>query len=223
LVICGHKSGIVMVEGGANTVPEKDLIEAILFGYEGLQPLIKIQEDLIREVGKEKRKIEIPQKDENLIKKVRDKYTSDIYSILDFPDKISRKKRNSEVRDLIKKECATEDTDNSVFINQIIDDIEYVELRRRIVDEERRIDGRKLTDVRPISCNTGLLKRAHGSALFTRGETQVLTTVTLGTKEDEQRMDDLSGEITKSFMLHYNFPPFSVGEINHFVHHLEEK
>ncbi|AOX01916.1 polyribonucleotide nucleotidyltransferase [Moorena producens PAL-8-15-08-1] len=226
LVVAGSPQGVIMVEAGANQLPEQDIIEAIDFGYEAVQDLIKAQQDLLEELGIEIVIAEPPAVDSNLEEFIRDRATDKIKAILSQFD-LDKKGRDvalDEVKDTaVKAEIAElkEDdpirvavTENSALVDKLFKSLTKKLMRTQIVEDGVRVDGRKLDQVRPVSCQTSLLpQRVHGSALFNRGLTQVLSTVTLGTPGDAQTLDDLNPEDEKRYLHHYNFPPFSVGEV----------
>ena len=203
---------LVMLEGGSYEVEEDVMVEAIQFGLESIRPVIELQDQLRQAIGKEKREVEQVEIDEVLRGKISDAATSGIKEAYATTDKLERRIKLRQVRESVTTEFASEDAEVSSMMKDILEGLEKSTLRDMILNEKRRMDGRSSTDIRPISSETGLLPRTHGSALFTRGETQALALVTLGTSSDEQRMDYISGEEMRSFILHYNFPPFSVGE-----------
>jgi polyribonucleotide nucleotidyltransferase len=213
LIVAGSKTGVVMVEGGADMAPEADMLEAIFFGHQALQPLIAIQEELVAQCGKPKRAFEPPAKDEELASKLSSMAAERISQALVIPDKMERYSAMRQLKSEIFASLgeAYEERKEEVF--DLLGDIQKKISRNMILNEGRRIDGRRFDEIRPISCEVGILPRPHGSALFTRGETQVLGVLTLGSGQDEQRVETLSGEEMRPFMLHYNFPPFSVGEV----------
>ncbi|NET82337.1 MAG: polyribonucleotide nucleotidyltransferase [Moorea sp. SIO1F2] len=226
LVVAGSPQGVIMVEAGANQLPEQDIIEAIDFGYEAVQDLIKAQQDLLEELGIDIVIGEPPAVDSNLEEFIRDRATDKIKAVLSQFD-LDKNRRDvalDEVKDsAVKAEIAqlTEDdpirvavTENSALVDKLFKSLTKKLMRTQIVEEGVRVDGRKLDQVRPVSCQISLLpQRVHGSALFNRGLTQVLSTVTLGTPGDAQTLDDLNPEDEKRYLHHYNFPPFSVGEV----------
>ncbi len=213
LIVAGSKTGVVMVEGGAKIVPEADMLEAIFFGHEAMQPLIAIQEQLQSAMGKPKRPFEPPQKDEELAQKVTATATTALREVIVIAEKMARHKAIREVKQQIFEELGEEYTERRGEVYEILDQVQKQVSRDLILKENRRMDGRRFDEIRPISCEVNILPRPHGSALFTRGETQVLGVMTLGSGQDEQRVETLSGEEMRPFMLHYNFPPFSVGEV----------
>jgi polyribonucleotide nucleotidyltransferase len=203
---------LVMMEGGADEVGEDVIVDAIDFGLEAMRPVIDLQDRMRQETGKAKRAVEIPLIDEALAAKVADAALPGLKEGYGLAVKMERYAKLDEVRRGVVKTLAAEDPSRKPEILDIIESLERRILREMILSGNRRIDGRSNTEIRPISSEIGLLPRAHGSALFNRGETQALVTVTLGTSHDEQRMDYIAGEERRSFLLHYNFPPFSVGE-----------
>jgi polyribonucleotide nucleotidyltransferase len=213
LMVAGSKTGVVMVEGGANMVPEADMLEAIFFGHQAMQPLIAIQEQLQAEMGKPKRLFQPPAEDDALASQLSDLASERIGQALTITDKIARYSALRELKAEIFQSMGDEYADRKEEVYEILSAIHKKIARNMILNEGRRIDGRKFDQIRPISCEVGILPRPHGSALFTRGETQVLGVLTLGSGQDEQRVETLSGEEMRPFMLHYNFPPYSVGEV----------
>jgi polyribonucleotide nucleotidyltransferase len=213
LIVAGSKTGVVMVEGGAEIASEKDMLEAIFFGHQAMQPLIAIQEQLVAEAGKAKRPFAPPVKDEALAAKLKEMAAPKIGQTLSIPDKLERYGAMRALKSDIFEALGEEYTDRKEEVYNLLGDIQKMISRDMILKEGRRIDGRRFDEIRPISCEVGILPRPHGSALFTRGETQVLGVLTLGSGQDEQRVETLSGEEMRPFMLHYNFPPYSVGEV----------
>jgi polyribonucleotide nucleotidyltransferase len=213
IIVAGSKTGVVMVEGSGNIVKENDMLEAIFFGHQALQPLIELQEKLQEATGKAKRPFIPPQKDETLVKTVETAAAARMRACLTIPDKMERSSAIRELKSEIFGSLGEAVADRGGEVYQILENLQKTVSRDLILKEGRRIDNRKFDEIRPISCEVGLLSRPHGSALFTRGETQVLGVLTLGSGPDEQRVETLSGEEFRPFMLHYNFPPFSVGEV----------
>jgi polyribonucleotide nucleotidyltransferase len=213
LIIAGSKTGVVMVEGGGNMVREADMLEAIFFGHQEMQPIIDIQLKLKETAGVTKRFYLPPIKDEELVRKIDTKAASSLREAILVPGKIKRNQAigavQSELFETLKNDYAHCETE----ISEIFHDLQKRIARELVLKEGRRIDGRKFDEIRSITCKTGILPRPHGSALFTRGETQVLGVLTLGSGPDEQRVETLLGEEFRPFMLHYNFPPYSVGEV----------
>jgi polyribonucleotide nucleotidyltransferase len=213
IFLSGSKDAIVMVEGGARIVPEGEILEALFAGHEAIQPLLQIQEDLRREMGKPKRHVPLAEIDHNIGRRVEELAQAKLKQALEIPEKLERYKRIAEVKDEVLGHAMAEFPDKQKDIKGAFEELKRNVFRGLVIHQERRIDGRGLKDIRPISCEVEVLPRTHGSALFTRGETQALVVATLGTASDEQRVDALIGEHFKKFMLHYNFPPFSVGEV----------
>ena len=211
LVVAGTKDAVLMVESEASSLTEKQMLDAIKFGHEKLIPVIKAIESLAKKSSNEAWKIE--EKDYSKLKnKISKELTKDLEKTFSEKDK----KKRSELVNLASEKCKSlfegDDTYSELEISLQLKNLEKDIVRTKILKSKKRIDGRGLSDVRPIKCEVGVLPRAHGSALFTRGETQALGTTTLGTAEDEQRIESLEGQKRVRFMLHYNFPPFSVGE-----------
>jgi polyribonucleotide nucleotidyltransferase len=213
LIVAGSKTGIVMVEGNADIVKETDMLEAIYFGHKGLQPLIELQEKLMEAVGVAKRPFLPPEKDQELVRKAESLAQSPMRDAILIPEKLKRYAALRDLKNAIVEKLGEEYSEREAEIYEILQDLQKQICRGLVLDEGRRIDNRKFDEIRPITCEAGLLPRPHGSALFTRGETQVLGVLTLGSGQDEQRVETLSGEEYRPFMLHYNFPPFSVGEV----------
>jgi len=213
IIVAGSKTGVVMVEGGGNIVSEKEMLDAIFFGHQGLQPLVDIQEKMRETCGKPKRVFMPPETDETLVTVVDEAAAGNIRKALSIPDKMPRYDAMRQVKKDLMESLGEEYADRGEEISKIFGDLKKSISRDIILKENSRIDNRKFDEIRPISCEVGLLSRPHGSALFTRGETQVLGVLTLGSGPDEQRVETLSGEEFRPFMLHYNFPPFSVGEV----------
>jgi polyribonucleotide nucleotidyltransferase len=203
---------LVMLEGKSLEVEEDVMVEAIKFGLESMRPVIALQDQICRTIGKAKRTVEPDDTDEELRKKIFDTATVSLKEAYTIPGKQERQAKLHQVRESVVAEFVSENAELGPMVKTVLSELEKKILRDMILNEKNRIDGRSNTDIRPISSETGILPRAHGSALFTRGETQVLAVLTLGTSADDQRMDYISGEEMRSFMLHYNFPPYSVGE-----------
>jgi polyribonucleotide nucleotidyltransferase len=203
---------LVMMEGGAEEVAEDIIVDAIDFGLEAMRPVIDLQDRMRQEAGKAKRVVPAPVADEALAAKVSEVALAGLLEGYGMARKMERYAKLGDVRKNAVQVLTAEDPSRKAKVLEIIESLERRILREMIIKENRRIDGRSTTEIRPISSEVGLLPRAHGSALFNRGETQALVTVTLGTSHDEQRMDYIAGEERRAFLLHYNFPPFSVGE-----------
>ena len=212
LIVAGTKSDVVMVEGDGTFVSEDDVLEAIFFGHQVLQPIIDMQIELRDAVGKEKRHFLTPSKDEELMLKVREIGEPHIKEALSCSEKVARQKKMSEAIDYVMESLREEYEDKEREIRDAIYDLEKRLARDKILREGKRVDGRSFTEVRPIECFVGILPRVHGSALFTRGETQAMVLTTLGTESDEQKIESIYGDTYRGFTFHYNFPPFSVGE-----------
>lgn len=213
LVVAGTEDAVAMVEGSALEMSESDLLEAIDLAHAEIKKLCAIQNKFRDMVGKPKRSFTVPVKDEDLKNKVKELTLEKITEAIVIPDKMRRQAALDEILKEVIKLLNKEEKDIAKDIAAIFNDIEKNLVRDMILTRNVRADGRTPEQIRPISAEVGLLPRTHGSALFVRGETQCLAVVTLGTTDDEQRIDSLDGETTKSFMLHYNFPPFSVGEV----------
>ena len=212
LIVAGGRSGIVMVEGGGLFVPESDMIEAIFYGYEAIQPMLQMQEEFRREIGKPKRAFQPDSADEALYKKIADTGTLLLKESISTPDKLERQLKVKEAKRSILESISESHEEGKSGIVEALDALEKKIIREMMLDEGKRIDGRSFKEVRPIECLVGVLPRVHGSALFTRGETQAMVLTTLGTERDEQRMESIYGNHFRSFIFHYNFPPYSVGE-----------
>lgn len=213
VVIAASEDSIIMVEGEAEEVSEADMLAALEFGHEQIKKLIALQKELIAEVGKPKMELPPPEDLSELTERVRALYGDRLTAALRITEKKERSKALNDLTESIIAQLAEEFPEKERQIKQIIHDDEKAMMRRMVLEEKRRLDGRGLDDIRPISIEVGVLPRAHGSALFTRGQTQALAATTLGTKMDEQIIEGLSGEYFKNYMLHYNFPPFSTGEV----------
>lgn len=213
IIVAGSKTGVVMVEGGAGIVPEADMMEAIYFGHRAMQPLIDMQVKLRDLVGVPKRPFTPREPDPALRDRVAEAAGGRLREALLHAGKTVRQQALRELRAEVLERLGPEAEGRREEVLEIFDDLKRRELRRLILEEGRRVDGRGPEDIRPISCEVAVLPRTHGSALFTRGETQVLGVLTLGSAQDEQRVETLYGEEMRPFMLHYNFPPFSVGEV----------
>jgi len=213
IIVAGSKTGVVMVEGGGNLVSEADMLEAIFFGHQSLQPLIDLQLKLRETNGAEKQTFTQAARSENLVSLLETEAPPLMREAIVIADKIKRYEALRVLKMQLVDKLGEAYADQTEEAYEILDDLQKKVCRDLILKEGRRIDGRQFDMVRPISCEVGILPRPHGSALFTRGETQVLGVLTLGSGQDEQRVETLSGEELRPFMLHYNFPPFSVGEV----------
>ena len=213
LVVAGTEDAVAMVEGSAQEMSEADLLEAIDLAHAEIKKLCRVQNEFREQVGKPKRTFTVPEKDEDLKHKVTELALEKITGAIVIPDKMRRQAALDEILKEITVLLNKEDKDITKDISAIFNEIEKNLVRDMILTRNVRADGRSPEQIRQISAEVGILPRTHGSALFIRGETQCLAVVTLGTTDDEQRIDSLEGETSKSFMLHYNFPPFSVGEV----------
>ena len=212
--VAGTTDSIMMVEGEAKEISEAEFLEAIRFAHTNIIELCNFQKEFAKEVGKPKRAIAIAEDDSQIISDVKAVCLEDIKSVFGtVMSKEDRKLKNNEIFDKVVTSLSEKYPDQEKKLGQIIHDIQYDVMREMILSESKRLDGRGMKDIRAISSEVSVLPRTHGSALFTRGQTQSLTTVTLGTKRDEQIIEGLKDESSKRFILHYNFPPFSTGEV----------
>ena len=218
LSVAGTKDAINMVESGSKEVSEETMIDAIIFGHEAIKELVSFQEEIIKEIGQEKISVELAKLDETLVKEVSEFATSKMLSAIQIKDKLEKyaaidKVKEDSVEYFTEKYQENEELDKIINdVKKIVDNIEAEEVRRLITEEHIRPDGRNMDEIRPLSASIDILARTHGSALFTRGQTQVLSTTTLGALGEHQILDGLGIEDEKRFMHHYNFPAFSVGE-----------
>jgi len=212
IVVSGSRDAVMMVEGEAQFLSEEEILDAIFFGHESLQPLIELQSKLAALVGVSKREFSVPAIDDALIARVTASAEPGVEKAVKIRTKQERYAALAENRVAVREALANDFPDAAADIATILGKVEKRVVRQMVTRDKIRIDGRDTRTIRPISCEIGVLPRAHGSALFTRGETQALVTTTLGTGSDEQRMDNIQGMEFKKFMLHYNFPPFCVGE-----------
>ena len=220
LAVAGTKDAINMVEAGSKEVSEEDMLGAIMFGHEKIKELIAFQEEIVKEVGKAKREIELYEVSEEIRKDVETRAKDRLLEAIKIKGKLERYGAidaiNEEVVAIYEEKEYKDDKEKKNILMQVKDvlhDIEKAEVRRLITEEKVRPDGRAITEIRPLNSQVDLLPRVHGSAMFTRGETQVLSVCTLGAQGDEQILDNVTDEETKRFMHHYNFPPYSVGEV----------
>jgi polyribonucleotide nucleotidyltransferase len=212
LVVAGSRDAVVMVEGGAEFVSEIDMIEAIDTAHRAILPILDAQDELQRKVGNTKEADPEVIIDEALIDAVKRLVGNEMQEVMTIGEKRLRRSSKKALKERVKEEIAAEFPDRQKEVEGILEDIEKESVRRTMVEQSIRIDGRRFDEIRPLSFEVGLLPRTHGSAIFTRGETQALAVATLGSSSDEQKIEALAGETFKSFMLHYNFPPYSVGE-----------
>ena len=214
IFMAASKDAILMVEGEANNISESVMLDALWYGHEQIQPIIAMQEELMQSVGKKKRNVEAPETDTELKNKIEAVAPERLRKALSIKDKQERYESLDTLHDEMSIEILGDEPESDTVkeFSQIFSDIKKEEMRSRLINENIRIDGRKPEEIRPITCETKVLPRTHGSALFTRGETQALAVITLGAREDEKMIETLDGISFKRFMLHYNFPSFSVGE-----------
>ena len=213
IIIAGTRSAIVMVEGWAAALSEQEVLDAIFFGHESLTPLLDLQDELVEKEGKPKMTVPEPDSDLDLTDKVKETALEKMLAAIQIPFKVERVEGIKRLKTEVKEALAEVYPGREQEISGCLKDLEKELMRTLITKEKRRIDGRTFDEVRPISCSVGELPRTHGSAVFTRGETQVLAVATLGSSDDEQRIESPVGQHYKHFMLHYNFTPFSVGEV----------
>ena len=212
LIVSGTEDAVVMVEGGAKEVPEEEVLDAILFAHEEIKKIVKLQEELRQVAGQEKFQFEVKELPEDLKEKIREKAFSQLEDVVTIKDKKERRKKIRELKEAIISELEIPEEEVKLA-EEVFDEAEKEFVRKMILEKGVRIDGRKPDEIRKITIEVGLLPGAHGSALFTRGQTQALVTTTLGTPEEYQLVEGLMPEEQKRFMLHYNFPPFCVGEL----------
>lgn len=214
LSVAGNKDAINMVEAGALEVPEEIMLEAIMFGHEEIKKLIAFQEQIVAEVGKEKIEVELFEIDEEIEKQIKAMCEDEMNAAIQTAEKQAREEAISAVKERVISHYEEQEADEETMkqVNTVLDKMVKDEVRRLITEEKIRPDGRKVDEIRPLSSEVGLLQRAHGSGLFTRGQTQALSICTLGPLGDVQIIDGLGLEESKRFMHHYNFPSFSVGE-----------
>ncbi len=214
VIVAGTSESVVMVEGESNEISEDDMLSALKVAHDAIKQLNELQVELAREAGKAKREFVITAPDEQLVQDIRELVEEQIKkNNRSAGTKEERGQNRKEIEEKTLESLAEKYPEQESTIKEIIHDIEKDDMREMILSEGKRLDGRSFDDIRTISCEVGLLPRTHGSALFTRGETQSLTSVTLGTKMDQQLIEGLLPESMKRFMLHYNFPPFCVGEV----------
>jgi polyribonucleotide nucleotidyltransferase len=212
MIVAGTATDIIMVEGGTRELPEADLIAALKFAHEGIKKLVDAQKQLVSQVGKAKRPLIDPPDLSELEGVLKAEYQERLSQAIRIPGKEDRQQTVRAISDEAKEKHKERFAEQEKYIGKVLHDIERDELRNMVLGERKRVDGRGLEDIRKVTVEVGVLPRTHGSCLFTRGETQALVVATLGTKSDEQRVEELEGQSWKSYMLHYNFPPFSVGE-----------
>jgi polyribonucleotide nucleotidyltransferase len=212
LVVAVGPEGILMVEGDANFLSEAQIVDALIFAEEACKPLMAAQMELQKQVGKTKHSFEPPQVDEELYNKIKASVEGSLNDAIRIKEKLSRYETLDTIKAAVVAELGGEEGELAGKVSAYFGSIKKKAVRTMMISEKSRIDGRDYTTVRPIDTETAILPRAHGSSLFTRGETQALASVTLGTAYDEQKLETLSGTVQRRFMLHYNFLPFCVGE-----------
>lgn len=220
LAVAGTKDAIMMVEAGADQVPEEEMLDAIMFGHEAIKQLCDFQESIIKEIGKEKRVVDLYKPSEEIVNDINTRIKDRMVKAISIFDKLERQKAIDDLKkeiidDYDARSYATEKehAKTMMMVNDILEGMVADEVRRLITEEKIRPDGRKVDEIRPLDAQIDLLPRAHGSAMFTRGQTQVISTTTLGPLSDAQIIDNLTTETEKRFMHQYNFPPYSVGEV----------
>jgi len=217
VVIAGTDDAVLMVEGGCSEVSEEEMLASVRFGHDEIKRLNTLQRELVAAFGaKTKRAVEAPETFPDIDKKVNADFAGPIKKAFSISKKLDRQNALTKINEDALAKYAAEFPEKEGYIKGVLHDIEKKSMRAMILDEKVRLDGRGTSDIRPITCEVGVLPRAHGSALFTRGETQALVVTTLGTSDDEQMLDTIDGESWKRYMLHYNFPSFSVGEVGRF-------
>ncbi|NOX89641.1 MAG: polyribonucleotide nucleotidyltransferase, partial [Calditrichaeota bacterium] len=212
LVVAGSEKSIMMVEGEAKEVPEKDILEAISVAHDAIRAIIDLQKQMAEELNVQKRELPPFELPEQLEDRVLSLANDRVKEAIRIEEKTERQKALKAIKQDVIEQLQEEFPEADAEISLILHDIEKNFVRDMIINQQRRLDGRGWKDIRPITCEVDLLPRTHGSALFTRGQTQALGVVTLGTKSDEQIVDALEGESSKRYLLHYNFPPFCTGE-----------
>ena len=213
LVVAGTENAVLMVESEADMLSEDEMLGAVIFGHEQMQTAIRAIRELADEVGGKAWDWQAPKPDENLVQAVQAQAGAAIRAGYQIADKQQRQQALKEIRSAAVEALTADGQSSAKAVKTLLEELEYNTVRARILDESKRIDGRELATVRPISIRTAVLPRTHGSALFTRGETQALVVATLGTGRDAQVIDALEGEYKETFLFHYNFPPYCVGEI----------
>ena len=217
IIVAGTKDGITMIESGAKEISDERIIEALEFGHKAVKELIAFQNDFAKGIAKDKWKVEPAKKNHKLIDEVK-KMAVPAFKKINQPKRKEQReeeisKLTNDLIEMLVREGGPVADVSAEDVAQVVHDIEYDEVRKHILGEKKRVDGRKFDEIRPITVETSVLPRTHGSAIFTRGQTQALGVVTLGTGNDEQTIESYEGRQTRRFMLHYNFPPFSVGEV----------
>ena len=213
LTVAGSREAIVMVEAGASEVGESKLVDALVFAHEAIRKIVAIQEELYQEIQPVKLPVTPKVLSPDFYGEIEAKVIGPLREAMETPGKLASAKKVHEIKDQLMEELAESEEEKRAEAAAILYKLEEKILRTEVIDNERRLDGRRFEEIRPITNEVGVLPRTHGSSLFTRGETQALVTVTLGTSDEAQRLDWLQGASEKRFMLHYNFPPYSVGEV----------
>ncbi len=213
LVVAASETAVVMVEAGAQGVSEQEMLEGIYRGFEAIQPILALQREMLETLGKPKRPLTVQPEPEGLRDALRSAWKAPLAEAMRIPGKLASYAQVDRLKEEMLATFAEDDAAGRAFASRAWNELQEEVLREEVLDRGRRLDGRRFEEIREIHCEVGVLPRTHGSALFTRGETQALVTVTLGTAADAQRLDWVEGESFKRFMLHYNFPPFSVGEV----------
>ncbi|OQX86639.1 polyribonucleotide nucleotidyltransferase [candidate division KSB1 bacterium 4484_87] len=215
LIIAGNSDSIIMVEGESKEISEEEMVAALEFGHEQIKKLVALQKELVQECGREKMEVPAPEIDETLVKRIHELIDAKIADAVRITEKSERKEALTAAVDDAVAQLTEEFPEMEIepVVKAEVSEKEKELVRKMALEDNLRLDGRNPQEIRPITCEVGVLPRTHGSALFTRGQTQALAVTTLGTKMDEQKMDELEGEFWKSYMLHYNFPPFCVGEV----------
>ncbi len=220
LAVAGTEEAIMMVEAGAAEVPENEMLDAIMFGFEAIKELCRFQKTIIAAIAKPKREIQLYTPDQAVIDHINEMIGDKMPAAVSTFDKLERQDKIDALKKVVLDEYEAKEYKDEhdykmtmLMVNNILEGMVAKEVRREIIEEKRRPDGRKVDEIRPLDCQVDLLPRVHGSAMFTRGQTQVIGTTTLGPLSDKQLIDNLTGETERRFMHHYNFPPFSVGEI----------
>jgi len=212
LIVAGTRDVVNMLEAGAREVSEEEMIAAIEFAHEAIRDICALQEELAARVGKTRREVALHQINEEVLRAVRERTGAELRQAIQNPDKAARESGLTELKEEIVARLLADFPDQEADLAEAVEKVIKEQVRALILEEKIRPDGRKLDEIRPISCEVGLLPRVHGSGLFTRGQTQILTTLTLGSSADAQMVDGLEGDYEKRYMHFYNFPPFSVGE-----------
>lgn len=220
LAVAGTKEAINMVEAGANELSEEEMLDALMFGHDAIKQLCEFQETIIKEIGKPKREVSLYTPDQIIVKDINDRVGEKMVKAISIFDKLERQNAIEALKNEILDDYDDRTYKNEkehmltmLMVNDILEGLIAKEVRRLITEEKIRPDGRKVDEIRPLNAQVDLLPRAHGSAMFSRGQTQVISTCTLGIKDDEQILESLSPEDSKRWIHHYNFPPFAVGEL----------